>query len=215
METLLQFSEYPKIHNVFSVDMNIKKRVWGRLSSPYFDYLKDCDWIGTEKIDGMNIRVMYDGEKVIFGGRTDKAIIPGKLQLRLNELFPLEFFVNSVPMILFGEGYGAGIQAGGCYLPDVQDFILFDIKMINRWMTHDEVVQFAESKGLTMVPEVFNGKLVNAIDLVKEGFLSKIGSKHMAEGMICKPSVPLLDQYGHRIIVKLKTKELRACVIDA
>ena len=59
--------EYPKIHNIFKFDANTKD-----FTRTYFDeeveYLKDLPWYGTEKYDGMNIRVFYDGYDISFYG---------------------------------------------------------------------------------------------------------------------------------------------------
>ena len=49
--------------------------------------LKDIDWEFTEKIDGTNIRIYWDGHKVNYYGRTDKAQIPSQLMNKLIELF--------------------------------------------------------------------------------------------------------------------------------
>ena len=49
--------------------------------------MKNCDWEFTEKVDGTNIRVHWDGHTVEFGGRTDKAQIPKPLLERLETLF--------------------------------------------------------------------------------------------------------------------------------
>ena len=70
--------EYHKIQTVYFRDPenNHKTLLEGTWAKPEFELLKDIDWICTEKIDGTNIRIMWDGEQVRFGGKTDKAQIP-------------------------------------------------------------------------------------------------------------------------------------------
>ena len=69
--------EYNKIETVFNRDTNgTKKLIEGSFRNETVEFLKDNIWTFTEKIDGTNIRVHWDGHKVEFGGRTDKADIP-------------------------------------------------------------------------------------------------------------------------------------------
>ena len=56
-----------------------KKLIEGKFRNPVVEFLKDNQWNFTEKIDGTNIRVHWDGHKVMFGGRTDNAQIPTSL----------------------------------------------------------------------------------------------------------------------------------------
>ena len=50
---------------------------------------KNCKdiWEWTEKVDGTNIRLIWDGHNVSFAGRTDKAQIPDHLLEKLEQLF--------------------------------------------------------------------------------------------------------------------------------
>lgn len=49
--------------------------------------LKNIQWVGTEKVDGTNIRVYWDGYRISIAGRTDKAEIPPHLYKYLSDLF--------------------------------------------------------------------------------------------------------------------------------
>ena len=42
-----------------------KKLIEGKFRNECVEYLKDNDWIFTEKIDGTNVRVHWDGHKSI------------------------------------------------------------------------------------------------------------------------------------------------------
>mgnify|MGYP007071629025 FL=1 len=127
--------EYHKIETLFERDMEgNKKLIEGKFRSPVVEYLKDNEWIFTEKVDGTNIRVFWDGHKVSFAGRTDSAQIPTFLLTRLEQLFSgntneelFEQKFGETPAMLFGEGYGAKIQKGGGNYLDSVDFILFDV----------------------------------------------------------------------------------------
>ena len=68
---------YNKIETVFNRDIEGTKRlILDSYRNETVEYLKDNIWQFTEKIDGTNIRIHWDGHNVEFGGRTDKAHIP-------------------------------------------------------------------------------------------------------------------------------------------
>lgn len=204
-------TEYHKIDSVFKRDPENRHKSFliGEYSNPAFEYLANNQWRGTEKIDGTNIRVIWDGAEVKFGGRTDNAQIPAKLVEHLIETFPaqtmIEVFGDKGGIVLYGEGYGAGIQSGGAYRPD-QSFILFDISGVDTWFEHDTVVEFAGMLDIPMVADVFTGTLDEAIEKVKGGFRSEIGTA-MSEGLVLRPVVEMKDRLGRRIITKLKHKD--------
>lgn len=129
----MELIEYHKIETLFERDEKTKKLIEGKFRNETIGYLKDNKWQFSEKIDGTNIRVFWDGHKVSFYGRTDKAQIPALLTNRLMELFGgevneqmFEQKFGETPVMLVGEGYGEKIQSGGNYRKG-QDFILFDV----------------------------------------------------------------------------------------
>lgn len=67
----MDFNKYPKIETCFQRSFETKKLLDG-----VFQYLKDCERIWTEKVDGANIQIRWDGHRVEFGGRTERANIP-------------------------------------------------------------------------------------------------------------------------------------------
>ena len=108
--------EYHKIQTVFKRDPKNRNKTLleGQFSTPEFEYLKDNTWVFTEKVDGTNIRIMWDGKNITFGGRTDNAQIPATLYERLSNMFAEGFEgIIDGPACLYGEGYGAKIQKGG------------------------------------------------------------------------------------------------------
>ena len=77
--------EYNKIETVFNRDTTgTKKLIRGDWRNEAVEYLKDSKWQFTEKFDGTNIRVIWDGHYISFAGRTDKATIPQFLLEYLN-----------------------------------------------------------------------------------------------------------------------------------
>jgi len=75
--------EYHKIETIFERDMVTNKLVEGSFRKPELEYLANLKWIGTENVDGTNIRIMWDGVDIKIGGKTDNAQIHKDLISRL------------------------------------------------------------------------------------------------------------------------------------
>ena len=79
---------YEKIEGLFVRDCDGTKRmIEGEFRNSTVEFLKDAQWEFTEKIDGTNIRICWDGHKVTFGGRTENSQIPAHLTSKLLEMF--------------------------------------------------------------------------------------------------------------------------------
>ena len=206
--------EYPKIETIFNRDTTgTKKLIPGSYRSETVKYLSELTWVWTEKIDGTNIRIHWDGHKITFGGRTDTAQIPAELINWLNdkfinieteELFEQKFGESEVT--LYGEGYGRKIQNGGNYISDGVSFILFDVLINDIWLTRESIEDIAKTFAIDVVPIVGIGDLDEAVEYVKSKPNSKIGTAKM-EGVVCRPIVELFDRTGHRLIVKVKVRD--------
>lgn len=202
---------YNKIETVYNRDIEgTKKLIEGSFRNETVEYLKDNIWIWTEKIDGTNIRVHWDGHKVEFGGRTDKAQIPNHLLERLEELFGgndneelFEQMFGEKEVYLFGEGYGPKIQKVGSQYRDDVDFILFDIIINGNYQPREVMEQIAKALGIDCVPIILEGSIQHAIDFVKIKPISTIGNAPM-EGLVGRPKLELRDRTNNRLIVKVK-----------
>jgi len=206
-------NEYHKIVTVWERDPDTKFKTLlrGCWAEPEFEYLKDNVWVWTEKVDGTNIRVMWDGEKVTFGGRTDAAQIYAPLVTLLQEKFYAGALAKIFdgPACLYGEGFGSKIQkGGGNYLADSVGFCLFDVLIGGDWLTRDSVEDIANKLELQTVPIVGVGPLETAISLAERGFGSAWGPFE-AEGLVMRPAVEMRDRRGRRIITKIKCRDFR------
>ena len=125
--------KYAKIDTIFERDVNgTRKLIEGKFRDKTVEFLKNNEWICTEKIDGMNIGIVWNGHAVSYQGRTERAEIPAALLDSLNEcfggsineeLFKQKF--GEMQVILFGEGYGRRIQVKRGYKFKPK-FILFE-----------------------------------------------------------------------------------------
>lgn len=206
---------YEKIEAVFCRNTNGTKRlILNNYRNPTVAYLKDNIWLFTEKVDGTNICVHWDGHKVEFGGRTDKTQIPGPLLSRLNEMFMTteaeELFEQTwgdKEVILFGEGYGPKIQNGGEYRSDVS-FILFDVLVGDNYQEREWVEKTAQMFNIDVVPIVLTGTIQDGIDYVMKHPRSTMGTA-MMEGVVGRPMIELRDRRGERVIIKIKWEDFK------
>lgn len=205
---------YNKIDTIFERDEKTKKLINGKFRNETVEFCKDLTWQFTEKVDGTNIRVYWDGHRVEFGGRTENAQIPAPLVNKLNELFGgdinEQFFEQKFgenEVILFGEGYGPKIQNGGSYRDDV-DFIMFDVMINGNYQTRESVEDIARYFNVNIVPILAEGPLSAGIDYVMTHKYSTIAQNGAElEGVVARPKMELKDRTGKRLIVKIKIKD--------
>lgn len=179
-------------------------------------------WDVTEKIDGTNIRIMMDSKgDVTYGGRTDRANMHSDLIKYLIGTFTASkmrdaFAREGEPLssvVLYGEGYGAGIQKGGFYRAD-KAFRLFDVLVDGKWwLDWANTSDVAAKLDIKTVPYLGRWTLQEIVDAVRAGVPSIVsaeenrGKEAMAEGVVARPIETLFDKKGQRLIVKLKTKD--------
>lgn len=209
---------YHKIQTVFKRDMSNKgKIIEGEFSLPEFKYLANNIWQWSEKVNGTNIRIMWDGESVVFGGKTDNAQLPVFLLYKLQELFEgtikkklfKDKFGEEGGVCLYGEGYGAKIQkGGGNYISDGVSFVLFDVMIDNLWLERENVEDIGKTFDLKVMPIIGEGTLSEMIEKTKQGFDSQWGN-FKAEGIVARPKVELRDRRSNRIITKIKYKDFK------
>ncbi len=218
--------QYHKINTLFKRDMaHGAKIIEGDFVDPEVEFLKDNQWVFTEKVDGTNIRVMWTGSGLSFGGKSDDAQMPVFLLYKLQELFEgtakkqifKELFekpekdgsITEPKVCLYGEGYGAKIQkGGGNYIPDGVSFILFDVKIGEWWLQRKDVEEIAQAFGIKVVPILGEGTLSQAIEMTRKGFPSQWGD-FIAEGIVARPKVELRTRRGDRIITKIKYRDFK------
>lgn len=170
--------EYPKIETLWNRDPHDMKLVLaGDFRCEEFGLVDK--WLITEKVDGTNVRVFLNrdrppevthtnGPTVHFGGRTDNAQMPmlliDFLQRTFPDLFLADVFDPGAQVILYGEGYGLGIQNGGGYRPDIS-FRLFDVVVRditrdhNWWLNWPDVQDIAKKLGIETVPVIGQGSM--------------------------------------------------------
>lgn len=209
--------KYEKLQTIYSRDVEgSKKLIEGVYRDPTIKFLKDNNWEWTEKIDGTNIGIVWNGYEVSYQGRTERSEIPKPLLDKLKsifdnpeveQLFEEQFGERNV--VLFGEGYGNKIQGvGNKYIPNDVGFILFDLWIGGNYQSRKDVERAAKMFNIPVVPIVGHGTLDEAVSFVKTHPKSVIGDLPM-EGIVCRPKLELRDRCGERVIVKVKWKDFK------
>ena len=222
----MDLNPYPSIRNVWARDPenNFKTLIENGWAEKEFKALRNAHWVAFEKVDGTNVRVVWNGDQKFpaleFFGRKNKSALPAHLKERLAELFtPKKLFdtFGHKNVILYGEGYGKKIQKAGAEYGSV-NFALFDIwfeqgadpdQNIGLWARHEVTQEIADSLRIKHVPLVTEGSLDEIIDFVRKGFDSQMKTKGWPEGVVARPRYPLYDQTGTRIICKVKHLDFR------
>jgi hypothetical protein len=157
---------------------------------------------------------MFPKESAVFApvkGGDNKVQYWDKEFYNVVEPMEKDFFgveLEEVPVYIYGEYFGQGIQkCGGRYF-DKNDFHVFDIEVQGWWIPKDMRDAYCKGLGLKTVPFVGIATLADFEKMVTDGFTTKVeGVKDptlIEEGIVARPTVPIKDTRGRRIIVKIK-----------
>lgn len=219
VEVAMKMIEYPKIKTLFKRDEKTFKVIPPELTMQEFGLVKG--WRVAEKIHGQNVRVGWDGKEVMYGSRSvvgkGADVLHKELSAWLDVIFTpgnMKTAFGDTPVILFGEGYGAGINKGQD-LCQQKRFALFDVFINEYWLSIEDVKGIAEKFAIEEAPWIDGGMTWSINDIhehVKAGITSKIAErftgKHViAEGIVARPQVELRNRYGERLMFKLKTND--------
>lgn len=211
--------EYPKIETLWNRDDRTHKVIPGALRLAEFGNIKR--WQITEKIDGMNVRVILAANgTVIYTGRTDDAQMPIPLLAYLNQALPLtrliDVFGIGQQVILFGEGYGGKIQKGGNYRPDPA-LRLFDVLVGQWWLEPEAVSDVARKLDIATVPDLgtidYLPHTAGELTHILNGGHSMVSAteggntSYSGEGIVARTVPILLTRRGERVMWKLKFRD--------
>ena len=114
-----------------------------------------------------------------------------------------------VPIYIYGEYFGTGIQkCGSRYIQNGNGFRVFDIKQQGWWLPKENRDAMCKGLGLEQVPFLGVMTLRDIEDMVRSGFTTKFEGAAdptmIEEGIVARPTIPLCNGSGNRIIVKVK-----------
>ena len=117
--------------------------------------------------------------------------------------------LEEVPIYIYGEYFGSDIQkCGSRYIQNGNDFLVFDIKQQGWWTPKDVRDALCNELKLNTVPFLGVMTLKEIEDKVRAGFTTQFDRAAdptmLEEGIVARPTIPLCDGSGNRIIVKVK-----------
>jgi len=185
-------------------------------------------WIKTEKIDGTNIRIIltkiedeFIDRDILVGSRklilnqddkSSKQYVDCLKEINLNKI--KEYFKDvKSTIVIYGEGYGAGIQKGGIYSKD-KNFRVFDIRIGEAYQDFEYVNKVCIDNQLNIVPvfstvdEITYKECVESLKNFNETLINE-GSGGKPEGLVYKFEPVLLNKYKERLMFKVKFKDFK------
>lgn len=209
--------EYPKINSLFKRNKIDNALIMNDYACPEFSLIKQ--WQIEEKIDGTNIRIIYDPlaesieDKIAILGRSKDSAMPAHLFEFLKNYFTLdrlEYVLAGAKSrcTLYGEGYGHNIQSAGPFYRKTVGFMLFDILIGHWWLTRKDVVQKAQDLEIPFPPTLDIMNEQEIINFVQSEPASRCTIKpYVMEGIIARPEPLILFRNGQPLMWKLKVKD--------
>lgn len=211
---------YVKINTLWKRD-NKNRIVIGDFARPEIEALWDAQWYWTEKLDGTNTRFYWNGETVTVGGRTDNANWNPRHLAALEEIANPAVFkgvYGPKHVVLYGEAFGAGIQKGGGYGPDVM-FRPFDLRLGTEegitgnspFTGRGKITEIAHALGVEPVESMGRMTMQDAWSLLEIGAFMSTYSGHELEGIVGRPEIPFYVAQGESlspVMVKMKYRDL-------
>lgn len=190
------------MHGQFEMLQEIADRIKPMLcdmfpkESARFAPIKEGNQIIYHHLEVMNLP---EGSIPVIDKRVDKVEVAGGYGVCLEE----------VPVYIYGEYFGAGIQkCGGRYIQNGNGFRVFDICQQGWWLPKDKRDEMCKTLGLEQVPYLGNMILADIENIVRKGFTTKFEGAAdptmIEEGIVARPTIPLFDARGNRVIVKVK-----------
>src|SRR5690606_37128695 len=151
----LHIHKYPSIPNLFEktkIPNTGTRYRHGAWTSPELGSLHNTNWRGTEKIDGTNIRIGWDGNTATFHGREHKqgnlppehTGIPQHLQDTYSTAAHGAAYPDN-PLTLYVEAFGPGIgRLGRLYGPRPQ-LRLLDVYNNGVWLEPHNLMNLADT----------------------------------------------------------------------
>ncbi len=133
-------------------------------------------------------------------------------EININKL--VEYFKDTPStIIIYGEGYGAGVQKGGIYSKE-KNFRVFDIRIGEAYQDFEFIEKVCIDNQLNIVPIIGTTDTITYIECI--GTLQEFNNTLLTDGAGGKPKgyvikfePVLLNKYKERLIFKIKFKDFR------
>lgn len=218
-EELNKFTKYGKFSSPFKKDEKFKN------TKELSQHIPRGKWILTEKVDGANIRIVLTkpdekGDREYFIGSRKLLLNPDDkgskqffdclTEINIHKLINYFQDINST-IVIYGEGYGAGVQKGGIYSP-TKNFRVFDIRIGSAYQDFEYVKKVCIDNQLNLVPIIGETSEITYDECLwylerNKKTLIKEGTGGDSEGLVAKFEPVLLNKYGERLIFKIKFRD--------
>ena len=148
-------SEYPKLKNLHKrdpADNKVIDEFTDEIFSP--EQLGNAGWTWREKMDGTNLRIIWDGHRAEYRGRTDRAQFSDGQTVFLDEKIKspafeelLEQTFGNTEAALYAELIGNKIQ-GNPHKIDGYEIRVYDAFVAGWWLLPVNVDELANDLGL-------------------------------------------------------------------
>jgi len=191
------------------------------------------EWVATLKIHGANYSYWYDGgDKVVRARRSgflgESGSFYGDHSIDYDDkVIEIYEIVQGDTVTVFGEIFGgiyphpdvkrtngANVVQHEVYYAPFNDFIVFDIKVDDKFLPWDDVVELCGMVGFLVVPELGRGTFDEMMDFdpVFPDPLHQLYNLppiegNMAEGVVIKPVEATFLPSGDRVIMKKKNSK--------
>jgi len=176
-------------------------------SKPLFWYLSTLQWQYKRKLNGENLRVKWDGNRVVWNGKTNAYQASKKLTNYMKETFVEEIFEERFgrdkTVLLFGEHMGEKVQGNELGL-EKPEFVLFDVKIGEFWLEPEDVEEVAKYFWLRTYKDFGDTGQDTLINLISR---TAIGDFKEWERIVATPKIRCLQPNGERVICKIKNKD--------
>jgi len=181
---------------------------------------KQC--FAMEKIDGTsghicwtaakNKNIARKGDLRLFSG--------GSSHERFVELFNVEELREKIeakcvpsPCYIYGEVYGGKIQGMKKVYGEKLNFVVFEVKLGDSWLSVPNAEDVSKSLGLEFVYYKLIPATIEAIDAERDALSEQakrnMMGDHPREGIVLRPLIEVTMNNGERIIAKHKTEARR------
>jgi RNA ligase (TIGR02306 family) len=161
----------------------------------------------TEKIDGMQARYMWDGNRFWAGSKSLwRKASPNSPWWQMLERTPhlKDFLRDHKHLVVYGEIYGSGVQDETYGLKNGDKCLkLFDMFEGGKYMSPTFAMSLADENCIPWVPVLATTQFHPEEHLKMADGLSSLGNGSIREGIVIRPLDGRVDGHGNRVVLKV------------
>lgn len=202
---------YPKFYAPYKRKKDSKYLDLTQPREELLPYMNDkTRWWVSEKLDGTNTRIIWDGYKVDVKGRTSSSQLQGYQNELLRELiqndnYKFDETFGTQEVTIYGEAFGGKIQKNPHGVEP--QFMVFDINIDGIWLDYQSVEKISKNLGLKYNDHVLFDSWDKVIDIFKDMKKGRDESDEYFEGLVAVPAHMPLTRLGERVITKIKVAD--------